>query len=209
MAVVNGYCTVLDVRGELADAAGQLDTSLIEKAVNVASRAVDLYCGRRFWLDPVAKARRYRPDDPETVWVRDIGSTAGLVVETDPAGDGSWAATWTADVDYQLEPLDADADGPAYAWWRITAIGHRRFPVARRGRVGRPTLRVTARHGWSQVPDEVGEAATLKAVSLFRRKDAPFGVVAMGDFGAVRITRRDPDVIELLDGYQRGDLLAV
>jgi hypothetical protein len=41
----------------------------------------------------------------------------------------------------------------------------------------------------------------LKAASLFKRKDAPFAVAGFSEFGAVRIGRNDPDVLELLGGY--------
>jgi hypothetical protein len=43
----------------------------------------------------------------------------------------------------------------------------------------------------------------LKAASLFKRKDAPFGVAGINDFGPVRITRTDPDVIDLLRSFRR------
>lgn len=198
MAVTNGYCSVADVREHLADSGSKLDTELIERAINAASRSIDQWCGRRFWLDAAVTARVYRPEDPYMAWVADIGSSAGLVVKTDTSADGSWATTWDA-ADYVLEPLNAAQSGAAYAWSRIAAVGSRSFPCLSR----RPALQVTARHGWSAVPDEVNQACILKAVALFRRKDAPFGVAGVGEFGPLRITRKDPDVIGLLDPFVR------
>lgn len=198
MAVTNGYCSTDDVRKQLGDDDTRLDQALLDRAVNAASRAVDRHCHRRFWQDTEAQQRLYRADDDQMVWTDDISTVEGLVVETDDTGRGVFAATWDRDVDYQLEPLNADADGPTPgAWWQLSAVGTRMWPVYDR-RVG---VRVTARFGWAAVPDEVVEATLLKATALFRRKDAPFGVAGFGEMGVVRITRSDVDVLELLAHY--------
>lgn len=197
MALVNPYCTVEDVRNQLKDSTSKLDTSLIEKAVAATSRAIDRYCGRRFWQDPAPVARMFDVWDSRLVDVFDISTSAGLVVKVDSGGDGTYATTW-AGSDYQLRPLNADADGGAFSWRQLAAVGGKTFPVGMRGF---PGLQVTARWGWSGVPDDVVEAAILKAVSLFMRKDAPFGVAGFGEFGAVRITKRDPDVADLLSPF--------
>jgi hypothetical protein len=149
-------------------------------------------------LDPVAVARTYQADNPYTLSVDDLGVAAGVTVKTDTGGDGSWATTWAAG-DFQLEPLNAASSGGAYAYQTITAIGARTFPVASR----RPTVQVTGRFGWSAVPDEVREACILKAVNLWRRKDAPFGILGSPDFGGIRLSRfGDPDVTALLAPFQ-------
>lgn len=197
MAVVNGYATVEQVRAELKDDDGRLDAPLLEKAINAASRAVDAWTGRRFWQDAEPAARLYRPSGPYRVEVDDISTRTGLIVQTDTSGDASWATTWDVG-DYELEPLNADGNGGAYAWWEIVSAGGR-FPCATR----RAAVQVTARWGWSAIPAEVEEATILRAVALFRRKEAPFGVAGFGEFGAVRITRRDADVIDLLAPFQK------
>lgn len=201
MPITNGYCTVKEVQAQLGDTDGKLSVPLLEQAITATSRAIDQHCGRRFWQDATVQVRVYRPLDAWSVVVDDISTTTGLVVATDTGHDGTYATAWDA-ADYQLEPLNADADGGAYAWTQVAAVGSLRFPCqgypSRHRR--RPAVRVTARFGWSAIPDDVNEAAILKAVSLFRRKDAPFGVAGFGDFGAVRI-RRDPDVEALLAPY--------
>lgn len=199
MAVTHGYCSVQDIRDQLGDAGNKLAQALIERAINATSRAIDDYTGRRFWQDPAPVARRYRPRDPDLVWIDDVSTVAGLVVKTDTAGDGTFATTW-ASTDYQLEPLNADTDGRP--WTQLAAVGTRSFPTtcgARR----RPGLQVTAQFGWPAVPDGVFQAAVLKAVSLWKRKDAPWGVAGFGDLGIVRVTRRDTDVLELLQPFIR------
>lgn len=198
MSVVNGYCSVADVRGQLGDTAARLDTTLIERAISATSRGVERYCHRRFWQDPAPAPRIFSPHHPYMADVGDISTRVGLVVKTDTYGDGSFGTTW-GPTDFQLMPLNADADSPAaYSWTQIQAFAGQVFPPPY---LGRPTLQVTARWGWSAVPDEINAAATLKAVSLFMRKDAPYGIAGFTDFGPVRITKRDPDVIELLSPF--------
>ena len=197
MAVVNGYCTVQQVRDELGDTGASLDATLIEKAIGAASRAIDSWCGRRFWADETPVARYYRPVDPLTVIVDDISTATGLEVATDD-GTGSYGTVW-ASGDVLLDPPGGDVDG-AFAWTRLAAVGTLTFPTVW---AARPPLRVTAAWGWSQVPDRVVEATVLRAVALFKRKEAVYGVADFGEFGPVRITRRDSDVADMLSGLIR------
>lgn len=199
------YATVPELRDSLGDATRRaLDGGQLEQAIRAASRAVDDHCqrpGGKFWLDPTVTARTYRTDDPWCAWVDDIGSTTGLLVKTDGDGDGTYEVTW-ATTDYQLEPLNASTNGTAFAWWRLHAVGTQTFPYPTYPRA-RPTLQVTARHGWSQIPDPVRTATLLLAARYYRRKDAVFGSEFGGaDFGPIRITRQDSDVTMLLEPYR-------
>jgi hypothetical protein len=196
VAVTNGYCTVDQLRGQFGDATELLPTELLERAINATSRAINDFTGRRFWQDSEVQQKVYRCDDGYEADVDDISTTTGLIVATDTGGDGTYATSWAAS-DYQLEPLNAGTDGPAYAWWRIVAVGNNTFPVHAR----RTTLQVTARFGWSQVPDDGEQACLIRAASIFKRKEATFGVAGFGEFGAVRIGRRDPDVMDLLNNF--------
>lgn len=198
MAVENGYATVSDLREHFGDTGNQLTTALLERAINATSRAIDKHTGRRFWQDVAVQSKVYRVDDQYEADVDDIATTTGLIVATDSAGDGTYATTWAA-TDYQLEPLNANTDGPAYAWWRISAVDRYLFPMHAR----RATLRVTAKFGWSQIPHEVTEACLLRAAAIFKRKEAVFGFAGMNGFGEVRIGRNDPDVVDLLHRYIR------
>lgn len=201
MTITNGYATEDQFREHFKDSGQKLDEGLIHRAINAASRAIDDHCGRRFWRDPEAALTTYtyRPDDPYTAWVNDISTTTGLIIKTDTAGDGTWATTWAA-TDYQLEPLNPVG---AHAFWRIVAIDRYTFPCSSR----RVSLQVTARHGWSAVPDPVVDACLLKAAALYKRAEAPFGVLGSADWGAIRIGRSDPDVVSLLAPYVRLDML--
>lgn len=197
MPVVNGYTTVADVREQIDDESSVVSDRLIERAINATSRGIDNYCGfplRRFWRDPAPTTHEYVITDFSKIYVADIASRSGLVVSTDD-GTGAFSTTWSA-TDYRLGPINTDSNGPAYAWTMLEVTGTRFLPYLM---YGRPGLRITGTHGWSQVPDEVESACLLKVVSLLKRKDAPFGVAGFGEFGtAVRIRADDPDVVDLL-----------
>lgn len=206
MAIVNGYAAVADLREHFGDTGTVLDEQLLERDIESASRQIDEYCGRRFWLDPTVTVRVYRPDDAYEADVADIGSTTGLIIKTDTGEDGTYATTW-ASTDYQLEPLNATTgpDSAAYAWWRLVAIDRYLFLAGRR----RHSLQVTARHGWSAVPKPVVKACILRTASLYKRREAVFGAAAMNGFGEMRIGRRDFDVTDLLHPYVRMGVGAV
>jgi len=200
VAVVNGYCSVADIREHVNDSEfNTLEVALVERAINAASRAIDRYCGfpkRRFWKDSVATTRTYTPTYTDVIWIADLASTVGLLIDV-----GTDYSDPLAPTEYQLGPKDADQLGTAYAWTKLEAIGSQLFPI---DRTGRPTVRITGLHGWSAVPDEVTQACVIKSTSLLKRKDAVFGVAGFGEFGtAVRIRAEDPDVADLLGPFRR------
>ncbi|MEV6571866.1 phage gp6-like head-tail connector protein [Streptomyces sp. NPDC051577] len=164
----------------------------LDQALNTASRYIDRATGRRFWLDAEPAERVYRPqgrtvieDDGAALVVDDIGSTSGLVVETGSAAAWSTIATWETLPDNAL------------------ALGRPITALLRSGGWGSGTsrVRVTARHGWPAVPDEIVQATLIQANRLYKRKDSPEGVTGSADWGVVRLSRRDPDVWNLIEPY--------
>jgi hypothetical protein len=173
------------------------DTSrdtLLMSALGAASRGVERATGRRFWLDTDPVARTYNQRrrlvgevDGEMLLTDDIGSVDGMVVESGTAG-----GSFTAVTDYETWPENALADGePVTALLRVFGIWA--VPGMR--------IRVTTRFGWPAVPDPVDEAALIQAARLFRRKDSPEGVAGSSEWGVVRVSRRDPDVWNLIEPY--------
>lgn len=192
--MANEYSDLATLRLALGMDAG--DTSrdtLLTKALTAASRSIDKATGRRFWLDPAPVVRTYRPggrivceDDGEVLLVDDIGSIAGLVVET---GSGS---SWAALTGYESTPDNALTDGrPITGLLRVNGVWG--YATSR--------VRVTARFGWPTVPDEIVEATKIQASRLFKRKDSPEGVTGSAEWGVVRLSRRDPDVWNLIEQY--------
>lgn len=196
------YCTVAELREQIDDPKGNMSEALLRRATLATSKAIRDLCGRRFSTTLAPTVRLYRPCRHDSVIVDDIATKTGLDVRTDEAGDGSYSTPWTIDVDYLLEPLNADQDGEP--WWKLVAVGNKRFPVRHYPRA-RPSVKVTARFGWLAVPDDVNQAAILKATKLFKRRESPDGFAAgMGEFGPVRISRfEDPDAWALLHNLIR------
>ncbi|MBN0043118.1 phage gp6-like head-tail connector protein [Streptomyces actuosus] len=184
--------TALKTRLGLETADTSADT-LLASALTSASRSIDRTCGRRFWLDPAVVQRTFNPrgrivreDDGDLFLVDDIGSTAGLVVET---GSGS---SWTALTDYETSPDNALADErPITGLLRVL------------GTWGSATtrLRITAQFGWPSVPDDIAEATLIQATRLYKRKDSPEGIIGSAEWGVRNLSRRDPDVWALIEPY--------
>jgi hypothetical protein len=215
MPLINSYVTVAEVREQLGDDQALRSLAQLERVINATSRAVDRYCGRRFWLDPTAATRRYRARDPRQVVVDDIGDLTGVVVEV--LAGSVWQAVASSAV--QFEPLNAAADGAGGArpWTRVTGTGVT-FPVAAdpvgaldtaravplTPTAGEARVRVTARFGWPSVPEDVAQATLIKAAAVASRTSAPLGVAGFDGFGPVRISRfGDPDVAAHLQPFIR------
>ncbi len=194
------YATEGELRDRMRDASDKLDGGLLGDSLHAASRAIDEYTKRRFWRDiAVTVTNRIfsvlDPWEPNFAYIDDVATKTGLVVKTDAAGAGTYGTTW-ASTDYALLPWNADADGGAYYWNELRALNGKLFPI---DSSGRPTIQVTATWGWSQVLEQVREACLLKAQRYYRRKDTPDGIAGSSEWGAVRITKQDPDITELLD----------
>lgn len=212
MAITNGYCTRAEIFARLnISGAGTADQQAqIDNAVNTASRNLDSFCQRRFWLDSSVVARTFEPQElgclsfaakPFT----DIGASSGVIVKTDNDGDGVFETTWAAS-DWELLPYNAAVEGPeAKPWTAIRAIGTQSFPVfitmalTRRDRV-----QVTAKWGWPAVPETIAEASRILATRIVKRKDAPEGVAGFSETGSVvRFTGEDRDVAMLVKDYAK------
>lgn len=198
MALTNCYVTLAQFKDHMG-IADSLTSDAEERALNATCRAIDAYCKRRFWVDGSVTAITYQADSPTSLYVKDIAATTGLIVKTDTANSGTFSTTWTITTDFVLKQWDKDRTGSPYH--RIDAVGGYQFPTSGL----RERVQVTALHGWTAVPDEVAQAALIKAARVFRRKDSPEGIAGGFELGAVRISRfEDPDVCQLLAPLVRG-----
>lgn len=198
MATGDPYVTADEVAEFLrmdGGAASEADDHLA-LAASAATRWVDTYTKRDFNLATTAGARYFDVLSDGSVLTDDIGH-ATILVATDSAHDGTFATSW-ASTDFQVDPIDAIALGRPVT--SLIAIGSYTFPsVSRR----RGLVRVTARWGWPEVPDDVKLATLIQAAKLFKRRESTEGVLGGGDFGLVRVgSRVDPDVAALLDPYR-------
>jgi hypothetical protein len=201
VAISNGYATLADVKAALR-ITDTIDDSLLETAVESASRLVDGYAGRNFYSAGSA-VRYFTPEDRIVCEIDDLISLTSLEVSADL--DGVFDQTW-ASTDYQLEPLNGKVDGlTGWPATRIRAVGAYIFGT----NIGEASVKVTGTWGWSAVPTAVKQATVIQASRIFKRLDSPLGVLSSPDLGYIRVgTRLDPDVQQLVEPYRLARFLA-
>lgn len=194
MAISQGYATLAQVKAALR-ITDSVDDSLLEMAIESASRAIDQYTARNFYNAGTA-VRYYAPSDSLNVEIDDMISLSSLQTMSDD--DQVYDTTWASD-DYQLEPLNGIVDGIAQPYNHIRAIGDYTFLTLG----GEATIKVTAVWGWSAVPIQVTQATVIQASRIFKRLDSPLGIIS-GELGSMRVgSRLDPDVAQLVDSLRK------
>jgi hypothetical protein len=194
MAIVNGYCSLAEIKAS-ARITDNVDDTLLELAVESASRMVDSYTQRYFYNAGTA-TRLFAPQDSYVAEIDDLVSLTTL--QTSDGDD--FGTTWAAK-DYQLEPLNGNVDGlTGHPATRIRAVDDFIFNVLD----GEATVRVVGVWGWSAVPVAVKQATVIQAARIFKRNDSPLGIAGFGEMGAVRVgVQLDPDVKHLIDVYRK------
>lgn len=205
--------------GELDDIKPRLgfddssDDLMLGAAHTAACRQIDLSCGQRFWQDETASQMLFMATSPLRLDVTEgpagdtISTTTGLVVEVDADDDGTFETTLGLNTDFILGPLNADKQVPVLPWTEIQLLGNAARAYFRGSVFYRPTIRVTARWGWPEVPDAIVEAAIIQTIHLFKSgKEAQTGALffAGGDaVGALRVSQLHPLARGLIAPYQR------
>lgn len=178
-----------------ATAADPDNDDLMLQALAASSRWIDEHCGRRFWLDDADSVRVYSPrgrtvrtSDGDLLLIDDLGATPTTV---EYGIGGTYTALTTAD--YLTSP-----DNAIVLRKPITGLirANSSWPTGSGYRV-----RVTGRHGWPAIPDQVAQACLLQASRLYKRRLSPEGVFGNEEFGMMRVSRVDPDVQALLAPY--------
>jgi hypothetical protein len=188
MAITNGYATLSDVKAALriTDA---IDDTLLETAIESASRMIDGYTARTFSNAGTA-TRNFAATDDLNLIIDDAISISE-VASTDEIGDSYtvWKVT-----DYQLEPLNSRSDGLYMPYTGIRAVNDYAWPVVDQ----QALCRITGVWGWPSVPTAIKQATIIQSSRLYKRLDSPLGVAGFGDMGAIRVGRYlDPDVEQL------------
>ncbi len=173
MPVVNGYASLNDLKSALRIQDG-VDDTLLELALESASRMVDEYTMRSFYNAGTA-TRVFVPSHNDLVAIDDAVSISSIAVST--MLNKTFDQTWS-EVDYQTEPLNNVADGlTGWPITRIRAVGTYEFPDGNtryryEGRYGQEdiaTVQVTGVWGWSAVPTAVKQATIIQASRIFKR----------------------------------------
>jgi len=185
------YATLAELRSQLGIVSSDTTRdALLTQALDSVSEAINHACGRSFEAATGTATTRIYPshrvqrvDGGLLIPTSDIGSSTGLQVES-RSGGGEFS-TFTGDV--ELWPLEDVARG-----WAATGVLMSGASVAT-GAGAR--IRVTADWGWPGAVNAVVKQATLlQASRIFKRKDSPEGVLGSAEWGAVRVSRVDPDV---------------
>lgn len=199
MALGDPYATLAELKQRLGiDTSDTTEDTVLTAVLASATAAVNSFCDRQFNDAGTTSAREYRPATCDHVDVDDFSTTTGLIVAVDTGGDGTYATTLTAS-DYLTEPLNGIVNGQP--GWPYSEIVHLtgRWPTPR---TKRPTVRVTARWGWTAVPAPVKQATLIMAHETARQKEAPGGIGGFSDFGIIRV-RDNPFAARLLMPYDR------
>jgi hypothetical protein len=201
MAWSPDYATTADLRAFMRIGDNE-DDAVLTSAITAASRAVDQATNRQFGLVAAPEPRDYPPrfDVRSRRWmidVDDVMTTVGLTAHVDLDGDQTFTHEIT---DYGLLP--SNSANRARPW--TTLVVQRASTVQPRD----PTVdqvRVTARWGWTTVPDAIRNATLLQASRLVTRRDSPFGVAGSPDMGSeLRLLAKvDPDVEVTVRPYRR------
>jgi hypothetical protein len=203
MAITNGYATLAEIKAYMS-ISDTTDDSLLENLVESASRSIDRIANRRFYLDATASARLYRAYSNIFVFVDDIGSTTSLVVKTDEDGNGTYSKTLTLNTDFILDPLTSQSLNRPFT--QLTMVSNTEswpiFPGLTSNGL-RPGVQVTAKWGWPAVPDDLNMACLILTADLYKRKDAPGGILGLGDLGVVRMSPIGRDVTAMVRAYKK------
>jgi len=194
VAIVNGYCTLAEVKSALRIAPSDTqDDALLEKAIEGASRRIDGYCQRFFYQRSATVTLQTRFE--KYVAIPELASST-LTLRTDDNGDGVFETLWTT-ADYLLEPTDTAVTLVPFR--RIVAVGSKTFPILTDP--VRASIQLQGTFGWSYVPDDIREACVLLSMRGFARYNSALGVVGFADM-AIQVRAVDPDVRDLLSAYK-------
>jgi len=178
------YITLAELRTYLGAHAS--DDALLNDTIAAATDWIDRYCGHSFELT-AATARYFTAGAADFVETDPFVTVTSLRYDIDD--DGVYEATVPATA-YSVSPSTA----PYTQVWIRNGDGYG-LPGERR------RVELTATYGWPTVPGAVKYAAKLQTARLWKRKDAPFGLIS-GSMGEMeRIAGLDPDVKHLLEPF--------
>jgi len=209
VSVVNGYLSRNSLKAFIGiPDSDSVDDSLLDNSINAACRQIDAFCGRKFYADTNATARKYFTNHPYRLFVDDISTTTGLVVKYDDNDDGTFETT-VPSASYNLLPLNGVVGGieisPFYVI-ELISDGDYEWPLSKFS--NRPFAEITAKWGYPSIPEPIIQAATLLSGELFAMRNAPLGVAGVADFGVVNI-QQNREVTRLLAPFRKGSVLGV
>lgn len=194
MAITNGYATLNQLKAavRITDA---IDDSLLEMAIESASRMIDAECDRSFFTSGTA-TRDFTPNDAYTVDTDDLTQIVSVKIDDD--GDLQYAITLQTS-DYQAEPVNRLVSGNTFPIYRLRMIGDYLLPLWGQ----QATVRIEGVYGFTPTPIQITQATIIQASRIYKRLDSPLGVAGFGDMGAIRVGKVDPDVAQLIRPFKK------
>lgn len=194
MAITNGYTTLAQLRAKLTiPTADTADDTMLENIVEAVSRWIDAYCGRIFYTTG-SETRVYTPTTATLCITDDIATITSVKIDTGSRAYG----TTLASTDYDTLPFNTAAKVTPIMGLQITPNGTQRFyPTISKSVQVVGTFGVPSGCTWVE---QAREACEIQASRIYKRKDAPFGVIGTGALGQVSVIEGlDSDVKALLD----------
>lgn len=187
---------------------GTAQDTNIDTAIDSACRLIDSICGRKFSQDDSVVVKTFTPKSSIYLDTPDISTTTGLIVKLDDNDDGTFETTLTLNTDYIVEPTNPRVikitGGTTYyePYNKITILHTRsseRFDPTIKN-----NIQITAKWGYSAVPEDIKTATLIQALRYFKRKDTPFNTYGDINTGVSELfSRLDPDVQTILKGHKK------
>lgn len=195
MALYPSYVTSNEYKDFVhVDTADTADDTEINLAIAAASRAIDSYCNRQFGQITSATTRYFEAESRNYVKIFDLYTTTQLTVALDLDNDGVFEETLTLDTDFRLVPRNAPGDLEPWTGIELIPGGTYAFPHYPYYLAHYPCtlVEVSARWGWTAVPDSVKQATLLQADVFMKRRQAGLA----GDYSSTsRFVDRDVQLI--------------
>jgi hypothetical protein len=198
---MSDYATVAELKERLWPTGSTPDDQedgILESIITAVSRQIDSYTGRRFFTTGADETRYYTAELSDML-LPDDDILSVTTMATDEDGDGTYENTWTAS-DYRLLPVNSALDNKPYTIVAVKPLGSYSLPVGVQAGV-----KIVGRFGYSSgAPELVTEACLLQCERIFKRRDAPFGIVSNPAGGQMTVSRElDADVQLMLDPLRR------
>ena len=199
------YCTLDELKRNIwpddmiPDGVNDAD---MKQVITAVSREIDHYTGTRFYDYGSDETRYFTARNSGECWIDP--ATTITSVATDDEVDRTWSTSWTVNTHYETWPYNTTRDrGLPYVRLDRVPLGDYSFPRTKKGVkvVGRFCYNASA--SVAATVDDVKRACLLQCTRLFKRKDAPFGVLGPTELGQISVLPgMDPDVKRILDNYR-------
>jgi hypothetical protein len=150
------------------------DDALLQDVLDAAHVGVrELTCRNIDTADLVATERLFVPRYMPTLWIDDAAEVTSVV---------DYGTALTVDTHYQLEPVGNRATSGEYRPYSEIRRRGGWFPSSD----GFATVAVTARWGWTTLPEGAVTAVKILGKDILANRDVTFGIAAFTEMAGIR-----------------------